>query len=54
MPWDHAPGALFLEEAGGRIARIDGKPYRLGDDRPGLLAAASPRMWDEAAERLFG
>ena len=22
MPWDHAPGALFLEEAGGRIARI--------------------------------
>ncbi len=54
MPWDHAPGALFLEEAGGRIARIDGKPYRLGDDRPGLLAAASPRLWDEAAERLFG
>jgi fructose-1,6-bisphosphatase/inositol monophosphatase family enzyme len=54
MPWDHAPGALFLEEAGGRIARIDGKPYKLGDDRPGLLAAASPRLWDEAAERLFG
>ncbi|MGN6124053.1 MAG: inositol monophosphatase family protein [Sphingomonas oligoaromativorans] len=54
MPWDHAPGALFLEEAGGRIARIDGRPYRLGDDRPGLLAAASPRLWDEAAERLFG
>lgn len=53
-PWDHAPGALFLEEAGGRIARIDGEPYRLGDDRPGLLAAASPRLWDEAAERLFG
>ncbi|HLZ79824.1 MAG TPA: inositol monophosphatase family protein [Sphingomonas sp.] len=54
MPWDHAPGALFLEEAGGRIARIDGKPYRLGDDRPGLLAAASPRLWDETAEQLFG
>ena len=53
-PWDHAPGALFLEEAGGRIARIDNKPYWLGDDRPGLLAAASPRLWDEAAERLFG
>lgn len=54
MPWDHAPGALFLEEAGGRIARIDGRPYRLGEDGPGLLAAASPRLWDEAAERLFG
>jgi len=53
MPWDHAPGALFLEEAGGRIARIDGAPYRIGDDRPGLLAAASPQLWDEAAELLF-
>jgi fructose-1,6-bisphosphatase/inositol monophosphatase family enzyme len=54
MPWDHAPGALFLEEAGGRIARIDGKPYRLGEDGTGLLAAASPALWDAAAKRLFG
>lgn len=54
MPWDHAPGSLFAEEAGGRIARPDGSPYRLGDDRAGLLAAASPRLWDEAARLLFG
>lgn len=54
LPWDHAPGALFLEEAGGRLARTDGTPYRLGDDRIGLLAAASPALWDEAARRLFG
>lgn len=54
MPWDHAPGTLFLEEAGAKIARIDGAPYRIGDDRPGLLAAASPRLWDEAAKLLFG
>jgi fructose-1,6-bisphosphatase/inositol monophosphatase family enzyme len=53
MPWDHAPGALFVEEAGGRVARLDGTPYRLGDDRTGLLAAASPRLWDEAAGLLF-
>jgi fructose-1,6-bisphosphatase/inositol monophosphatase family enzyme len=54
MAWDHAPGALMLEEAGGRIARLDGAPYRLGDERTGLLAAASPRLWDEAHGILFG
>jgi fructose-1,6-bisphosphatase/inositol monophosphatase family enzyme len=54
MPWDHAPGALFVEEAGGRVARLDGSPYRLGDDRTGLLAAASPRLWDETVKVLFG
>jgi fructose-1,6-bisphosphatase/inositol monophosphatase family enzyme len=53
-PWDHAPGSLFVEEAGGTIARLDGTPYRLGDERTGLLAAASPRLWDEAARLLFG
>ncbi len=54
MPWDHAPGALFVAEAGGRVSRVDGAPYRLADDRPGLLAAASPTLWDEAATLLFG
>jgi fructose-1,6-bisphosphatase/inositol monophosphatase family enzyme len=54
MPWDHAPGGLFVNEAGGKLARLDGSPYRLGDDRTGLLAAASPRLWDETARLLFG
>ncbi|AHE52888.1 inositol monophosphatase family protein [Sphingomonas sanxanigenens] len=54
QPWDHAPGALFLTEAGGRLARFDGSPYRLGEDRTGLLAAASPDLWDRAAAILFG
>lgn len=54
LPWDHAPGALFLTEAGGRIARTDGSPYRLWEKRAGLLAAASPALWDEAAAVLFG
>lgn len=54
MPWDHAPGGLFVNEAGGKLARLDGSPYRLGDDRTGLLAAASPRIWDETAKLLFG
>ena len=51
-PWDHAPGALLLNEAGGRLARRDGTPYIIGDKRTGLLGASSPRMWDKAAAIL--
>jgi fructose-1,6-bisphosphatase/inositol monophosphatase family enzyme len=53
LPWDHAPGALFLEEAGGIIRRTDGSPYRVGDGGKGLLGASSRRMWDAAAEILL-
>jgi fructose-1,6-bisphosphatase/inositol monophosphatase family enzyme len=39
LPWDHVPGALFLEEAGGHVCRLDGSPYRAHDSRTGLLVA---------------
>lgn len=53
LPWDHAAGVLFLNEAGGKAARPDGSSYRPGDHaRPGLIGAASPRLWDELAERM--
>lgn len=54
LPWDHAAGVLFLIEAGGRASRYDGSPYRIGTDEKGMLAAASPRLWDEAARILLG
>ncbi|MCW2337829.1 fructose-1,6-bisphosphatase/inositol monophosphatase family enzyme [Sphingobium sp. B2D3A] len=55
LPWDHAPGALFVNEAGGRVARPDGSSYRLAaDPGRGLLAAASPALWDRAAAVLYG
>lgn len=54
LPWDHAPGALFVEEAGGRVARPDGTPYRPDQKGRGLIAAASPAMWETAARVLFG
>jgi fructose-1,6-bisphosphatase/inositol monophosphatase family enzyme len=54
LPWDHAPGALFVEEAGGKTARPDGSTYRPAERRPGLLSAATPQLWDQAAEILFG
>jgi fructose-1,6-bisphosphatase/inositol monophosphatase family enzyme len=52
--WDHAPGALILTEAGGKVARFDGTPYAVTQTGKGLLAAATPEMWDEAAAILIG
>jgi fructose-1,6-bisphosphatase/inositol monophosphatase family enzyme len=52
LPWDHAAGALLLNESGAKLARRDGSPYVIGDNKRGLLGAASPRMWDLAAEIL--
>ncbi len=54
LPWDHVPGALFVEEAGGKAVRIDGSPYHFADGCRGLLAASSPAMWDHAARVLYG
>lgn len=54
LPWDHAPGALFLIEAGGRIAHFDGAPYRLAAPGRGLIAGATPALWDEARAVLIG
>jgi fructose-1,6-bisphosphatase/inositol monophosphatase family enzyme len=51
--WDHAPGGLFLEEAGGRLARFDGSDYNIGSRDTGLLAAATPQLWDQAARILL-
>lgn len=53
-PWDHAPGGLFLAEAGGRLAHPDGQDYDFTRPRPGMIGAASPALWDEAARLFFG
>jgi fructose-1,6-bisphosphatase/inositol monophosphatase family enzyme len=53
LPWDHAAGALFVNEAGGKVARPDGSAYRVDDHaRPGLIGAASERLWEDLATRL--
>jgi fructose-1,6-bisphosphatase/inositol monophosphatase family enzyme len=53
LPWDHAAGVLFVNEAGGKAARPDGTAYRVDDHaRKGLLGAASERLWDDLAARL--
>ncbi|EQB18041.1 MAG: inositol monophosphatase [Novosphingobium lindaniclasticum] len=52
LPWDHAAGVVFLNEAGGRAARPDGTPYRCDDEREGLIAATTDEAWDWSARRL--
>lgn len=41
LPWDHAPGALLIAEAGGAALRPDRTPYRPDDDLVGLLAVSA-------------
>lgn len=45
LPWDHVPGTLLLQEAGGHVARYDGSAYRAGDGGVGLLSAVDETLW---------
>lgn len=53
MPWDHAPGVLFLSEAGGYAARPDGAEYKPGTGEGGLLAARNREVWGDAQAALL-
>ncbi len=53
LPWDHAAGVLWLNEAGGKAARIDGSDYRVDEHgRTGLVGASSEAIWNEFVARL--
>lgn len=53
LPWDHAAGVLFLNEAGGKAARYDGSAYRVDQHTTrGLIGASSPHLWDGLAKQL--
>ena len=45
LVWDHAPGVLIAEEAGGIARRLDGDMYHPTDTRQGLLVANSVDNW---------
>ena len=53
LAWDHAPGALILTEAGGKVARLDGSPYRPSSNASGLLAAHNAGIWHEVQHQLI-
>jgi fructose-1,6-bisphosphatase/inositol monophosphatase family enzyme len=54
MPWDHAPGVLIYEEAGGRTAFLDGSPYTVRQRTGGLLCASDEETWHVLREALLG
>lgn len=55
LPWDHAAGTLWLNEAGGKCARLDGTEYRVDEHgKPGLVGASNPQIWDAFIQRVMG
>ena len=57
LPWDHAPGALIVTEAGGIVRRIDGTRYRACDDAgtgAPLVSAADEQTWRWFVDDVIG
>lgn len=51
-PWDHAPGALILHEAGGTARGLDGIPYRPTARHGVTLVTRDASRWEELRRRL--
>lgn len=51
-PWDHAPGVLLCQRAGGHAAMLDGRPYDTSIEDGYLLCAGSEATWAALADLL--
>ncbi len=49
-PWDMAAGVVLVEEAGGRVTRVDGGPFQL--EEPNLLATNGSGIHQELMRHL--
>ena len=45
-PWDTAAGTLMIQEAGGRVGKLNGDEYRLGAN----IVAAAPKVYEALIE----
>jgi fructose-1,6-bisphosphatase/inositol monophosphatase family enzyme len=54
MPWDHAPGWLLHQEAGGYSAHFDGKAYKPMHTVGGLICAPDRASWERVRDALLG
>ncbi|MDQ3653567.1 MAG: inositol monophosphatase [Chloroflexota bacterium] len=54
LPWDHAPGALLLTEAGGVAKHPDGRAFQPDARQRGLLLASSQAVWNTVRGVLYG
>jgi fructose-1,6-bisphosphatase/inositol monophosphatase family enzyme len=53
MPWDHAPGWLIHQEAGGYSAQFDGSAYRPSQTTGGLICAPDRQSWEAVRQALL-
>jgi fructose-1,6-bisphosphatase/inositol monophosphatase family enzyme len=53
MPWDHAPGWLLHQEAGGYSAHFDGKRYKPTHTAGGLICAPNRASWQLVRNALM-
>ncbi len=53
-PWDHAPGWLLHQEAGGYSAQFDGRPYDPARIDGGLICAPDETSWRALRDLLLG
>ncbi|HVY29171.1 MAG TPA: inositol monophosphatase family protein [Polyangiaceae bacterium] len=54
LPWDHAPGALIVREAGGVVRHPDGRDYGIFDKSESTILAPDEPTWQRVREELFG
>jgi fructose-1,6-bisphosphatase/inositol monophosphatase family enzyme len=54
MPWDHAPGWLLHQEAGGYSAHFDGSAYLPTHTVGGLICAPDRASWQLVRDGLIG
>lgn len=45
-PWDYAAGALIVQEAGGRVSAMDGRPLSMW--QPGSMLCGNPAVYEQA------
>jgi fructose-1,6-bisphosphatase/inositol monophosphatase family enzyme len=53
LPWDHAPGALIVREAGGVVRHPDGRDYHVFDRIESTLLSPDEGTWQRARAELF-
>jgi fructose-1,6-bisphosphatase/inositol monophosphatase family enzyme len=53
LPWDHAPGALLVREAGGVVRHFDGSQYDPALPHPGLLVCRDDDVFALAKQALL-
>jgi fructose-1,6-bisphosphatase/inositol monophosphatase family enzyme len=53
LPWDHAPGILIVEEAGGVAWHLDGTPFEPARAGLGVLIAQNPDVWQTVRSSLL-